>query len=135
MTSAPNAGYRLERQEAIKRRVAELLASGQETGEIASRAWIVCNLIEIVRIGTHPDTRDLSNANRALETLAKLGGLMVDRKESFSEINLMSLSGSQLRGLLDWQLAQLPPAHREHLLQQMKDVRVNGDCQIGGVRT
>jgi len=77
--------------------------------------WIISNLVEIVRIGVHPDTRDLSNANRALDTLARLGGYLVERKESRSEVNLMSLNTAQLRGLLDAQIAKLTPAQREWL--------------------
>jgi len=116
-TSAPNAGYRLERQETIKQRVAELLAEErQDDAEIATRPWIVCNLAEIVRIGLHPDSRDLGNANRALEMLAKIGGYMMDKKESRSEGNLMSLSSGQLRELLDARLAELAPAVRERVL-------------------
>jgi hypothetical protein len=54
--------------------VDELRASdSQRSDDAASRPWIISNLVEIVRITVHPDTRDLSNANRALETFAKIG--------------------------------------------------------------
>jgi hypothetical protein len=115
-TSAPDAGHRLEKQEPIKRRLAELRAAEkQDASEIASRAWIVCNLVEIVRTAVHPDTRDLSNANRALETLAKLGGYMVERKESYSAVDLRSLDATQLSRILRLQMAELPTPDREFL--------------------
>jgi hypothetical protein len=118
-TSAPNAGHRLEKQEAIRRRVAELAAQEKAAdSDIATRPWIVSNLVEIVRTGIHPDTRDLSNANRALEMLAKLGGYMVDRKESFSEVSLLSLSSEQLNGLLRKSLGRLAPGTPEKILSE-----------------
>jgi hypothetical protein len=118
-TSAPNAGYRLEKHEPIKRRMAELIASEKTNdSDIATRTWIVCNLVEIVRTAVHPDTRDLGNANRALETLAKLGGHMVDHKESYSENNLFSLSSVQLSELLRSRLAALPPRAQRELLRE-----------------
>jgi hypothetical protein len=119
-TSAPNAGHRLEKQEPIKRRVAELLATErQDVGDVASRAWIICNLVEIVRTGTHSDTRDLSNANRALEALAKIQGHMVERKESYRAVDLRMISATRLGELLRTQLATLPPSHRDELLAEM----------------
>jgi hypothetical protein len=72
-----------------------------------------------VRIGVHPDARDLSNANRALERLARIGGFMVDKKEFIPEINLRSLSRAELREVLDAEIATLAPAGREWLLLQM----------------
>ena len=65
---------------------------------------------------------DLSSANRALETLAKLGGYSVERKESRAEIRLMSLGTAQLRGLLDAQTARLTPVQRERLRLEAPDV-------------
>jgi hypothetical protein len=118
-TSAPNAGHRLEKQDAIKGRVAELLAAGKQTDSyVASRPWIECQLVEIVRTAVHPDSRDLSNANRALETLAKMGGHM-DRREPNSEMDLLSLGGDQVSRFLSARLAELPPVVRETVLSEL----------------
>jgi len=116
-TSAPNAGHRLEKQEGVKRRVAELSASDKKDEGIASRPWIISNLVEIVRVGLHPGSRDLSNANRALESLAKLGGHVVERRQTYSEkVRVTGLSSSELHELLKDQLAALPGPDRQKLL-------------------
>jgi hypothetical protein len=103
--------------EPVKRRVAELLEPERRVaaGEVASRAWIVCNLVEFVRTGPRPDTRDLSNANRALKVLARMGGFMVDRKESYSAVDPRLLDMHQLTEALRAQMALLPSNDRETL--------------------
>src|ERR1700688_4935454 len=84
--------------------------------EVATRSWIVCNLVEIVRIGVHPDSRDLSNANRALEILAKLGGHLIDRKMVDSrQIDLGSLDSAQLHALLAGYLDKVSPGERARI--------------------
>jgi hypothetical protein len=94
--------------------VGELLVEDSENGgETATRAWIECNLMEIVRVGVHPDTRDLGNANRALETLAKLGGYLAERKVTDSRtVDLRQLETSELNAMLDACLVTLPPQQR-----------------------
>ena len=60
--------------------------------------------------------------SRVLETLAKLGGYMVARKESRAEISLMSLDTAQLCNLLNAQIAKLAPAQRERRRLEMLTV-------------
>ncbi len=112
-TSAPNAGFRLERLEPVKARIAELHAGEPDDAEVATRSWIVSNLVEIVRIGVHPDSRDLPNANRALESLAKLGGYLAEHKVADSRRPDRGRSeNAELQMLLEKQMEQLSPESR-----------------------
>lgn len=87
--------------------------------DVATRPWIITNLVTIVNSGLDKEKRDLSNANRALETLARLGGFLVERRESYSErtVKFEDLRGTrEVNAALKQYFADVPAEERQKLL-------------------
>ena len=137
---AHNRGARLDARQDIQRRIAEIKIEQASHGltSDATRPWIVTSLIEIVNIGlckgvvknTTPTVvkkttndlppYDLANANRALETLAKMGGHMIKESYAYREsLNLsMVTDQKELTAALKRHVADLPQSERIRLLAE-----------------
>jgi hypothetical protein len=122
--SAHNAGSRLNKLPAIRTRIDQIVsarAAGDHQTAAASRFWIMAQLVEVEKAGR--ESGDLSAANRALELLARLGGHMVERKETYAKvINLHLMTTAQLNQALRQELSSLPVEERRKLLLDAPDL-------------
>lgn len=126
VTSAGNSGTRLMRNAAIARRVDELRSdappfnagdAGDDPVHAGAKPWVKSKLIEIVQIGMNKDTRDLSNARMALDSLAKLQGFITTETRSIKEVHSFDHTSkpNHIISILKQQYGDLDPAERKQL--------------------
>lgn len=119
-SSSPNRGSRLMKRNDVQQRVAELRGSmsPQEPVPAITRQSLIDQAMEI-KAGALAD-KDYSAANRALELIARVAGLLVERKETYNEnVNWHSLDQAKLNDLLQTQISAMSPQDREKLLEEM----------------
>ncbi len=124
-SSAANMGMRLSRLVPIATRIAELQAQNQieptEQMLAGNRPWLKSKLIEIVQIGMNKDTRDLSNARMALDSLAKLQGFITTETRSIKEVHSFDHTSqpNHIISILKQQYGELDSTERKRL--QLED--------------
>lgn len=114
--SAPNIGSRLCKQPHIRNRIEELKADSAETLNALGKPWIVTETVGLYRLAMVE--KQFAVSLQAIQFLAKLGGHLVDRRESYSaKVNIHALRPGELGYELAQHLKALPDAERAQILE------------------
>jgi phage terminase small subunit len=119
--SAHNTGCRLAKRPEIQHRIDELLEV-QKNIDTPKLQWIIAQAIEIERAAIA--AQDYGAANRALELLARLGGHLTERRETYTErrISIEKLDAEGLGELLKRSMNTLPEAERATIVDADPEV-------------
>jgi hypothetical protein len=120
--SAANMGCRIAKREDVRMRIMELADSEDPTrGTVGKKVWIVSEAIDLYR-----DSRKAEEFNAArlcLEFLARMQGLLVDKRETDSrQLKINITNATELREVLRANVEQLPAEVRAELEGEVLDV-------------
>ena len=120
--AAHNVGSRVARRPEVQARISEL-RSKQDPEQRISRSWAEQILIDTIQNAT--ESKDYGVVKNCVELACKLNGLLIDRRESYSEkvvAHVDAMDDATVNQMLSRYIGELPPGERQALLTAAPDV-------------